>query len=126
MEGDVSCNLESVNIAAELINGELKDLAFRGFLKRSNALLAALNDESSNGICLITSGLFLDKVFVESSEEERERFADVVNQNLDIVSKAVEFTFSFWKNSSKYVSKHWGEGTGRTNRALAVLGCMCT
>ena len=101
MEGDVSCNLESVNIAAELINGELKDLAFRGFLKRSNALLAALNDESSNGIWIITSGLFLDKVFVESSEEERERFADVVNQNLDIVSKVVEFILSFWKNSSK-------------------------
>lgn len=96
-EENIMFQLESVEVVAECINGDLKYLAFGNFLKRATELLVSVSNSESDGIWISIAGLFLRKVYAGASEVEKERLAELIHNDLAVVSQVVEVICLIWK-----------------------------
>ena len=94
---DISYQLESIEVAAECISGDLKHLAFGKFLKRATELLVSLASSEADGIWISIAGSFLKYVYEKASEIERIKFAELIHNDLCVVSHLVEVTCLIWK-----------------------------
>ena len=97
MEENPSFLFHSVIVAAENINGDLKDVAFKKFLNRTNEMLVELDCSDPNkNLEINIYGTFLRTVYQKSSDAEKRILAFQVHHEVTMVSKLVEHICSFW------------------------------
>ena len=105
MEENSSFLLPSVIVAAENINGDLKELAFKKSLKRTNELLVELGCSDPNkNLEINIYGTFLRTVYQKSSDTEKRILDLQVHHEITMVSKLVELTCLFWKGGQLFIA----------------------
>lgn len=105
MEENSTFLLHSVIVAAENINGDLKEVAFKKFLKRTNELLVELGCSDPNKNFEINIyGTFVRTVYQKSSDTEKRILAFHVHHEVTMVSKLIELTSSFWKGGQLFIA----------------------
>ena len=93
--------MDSVEVSARCINGDLKEEVFGKSLKLINGgIRGILNGEDAGGFSPLT--VFVATTYQESTEDERKKLSKKITKELLAVQELVEELCSFWKRGKFY------------------------